>query len=64
MKKNKSLIVLYCAAALCFYIAVFVGFLNNSSQASVWLCLGSVWLCLGVAFRSRCKKEESKDYEE
>lgn len=61
MKKEKWISVLNYITAVCFYIAAIIGYTNNDSMATVWLCLGSVWLCLGSYWLTKGKKNGKED---
>lgn len=62
MKKIVS--ILNYLTAVCFYIAAILGYANDNSMATVWLCLGSVWLCLGSYWLMKSKKSNKADQDE
>ena len=57
MKKVKWISVLNYITAACFYIAAILGYANDNSMATVWLCLGFVWLCLGLLAKQGQEKQ-------
>lgn len=64
MKKEKWVSILNYITAVCFYIAAIIGYANDNSIATVWLCLGSVWLCLGSATLGKSNKDKKEDQNE
>jgi hypothetical protein len=64
--KQKSAIYLNFVSAALWYIAAAIGYFNNNSMATVWLCLGSMWLCFGAVAlkKSKTTNEENKDENE
>ena len=64
MKNKKIVSILNYLTAVCFYIAAMLGYVNDSSMATVWLCLGSVWLCLGSYWLMKSKKDGKEDQDE
>lgn len=53
---------LYLCSAM-FYIAAIVGYINDTSNATVFLCLGSVFLCLGSSRLTSVGKRLREDEE-
>lgn len=64
MKKEKWVSVLNYITVVCFYIAAIIGYANDNSMATVWLCLGSVWLCLGSATLVKSNKDKRENQNE
>lgn len=64
MKKEKWVSIFNYITAVCFYIAAIIGYANDNSMATVWLCLGSVWLCLGSATFVKSNKDKKEDQNE
>lgn len=63
MKKTfkKPWIIFYLVSAA-FYVASVINFIDrDSSQAVMWMCLGSTFLCLGSVELSKQKKSDGKD---
>lgn len=63
MKKEKTIVVLNYLTAVCFYIAAIIGYVNDNSMATVWLCLGSAWLCIGSLTLNKFKNKDKNDNE-
>lgn len=62
MNKYKLSSLLYYISALCWYIAAFISFTNESrSRGVIWLCLGSAMLGLGSVFLNKYRKEKNND---
>ena len=53
--KQKSAIYLNFVSVALWYIAAAIGYFNDNSMATVWLCLGSMWLCLTVLKLKKAK---------
>lgn len=63
MKKTfkKPWIVFYLIS-VAFYVLSVMNFIDrDSSQAVIWMCLGSTFLCLGSVELTKEKKSDGKD---
>ena len=58
MKKHKVSAILFYIASVFFFISAIVGYSNDNSMATVWLCLGVSMLCLGSVHFSKKDKEK------
>ena len=59
MKDKKKVSIIYYFAAVCFYIAAIICFINGSTtQGIIMLCLGSSQLCLGSVWLNKNKRED------
>lgn len=64
MKVNKSTVNLFFLAAIFFYAAAAIGFINKNSEFNiVWIALGSAMLALGVISRKNMMDEQKKQNE-
>ncbi len=63
MKKDfkKPWIVFYLISAAFYAVSVFNFIDKDSSQAVIWMCLGSTFLCLGSVELSKKKKSDGRD---
>lgn len=63
MKKSfkKTWIVFFLVSAAFYAVSVFNFIDRDSSQAVLWMCLGSTFLCLGSVELSKEKKSDGKD---
>ena len=63
MNKYKICTILYFVAAICFYLAAILNFLNGSgSMGGVTnFTLGSTFLCLGILWYKQWKKASDKE---
>lgn len=59
MNKNKLSAILYYVAALAFYIAAIMEFIDKDHMGALDLCLGSAMLCLGSVHMNKYKKDTS-----
>lgn len=64
MKKKKLTSTLYFVASVCFFIAAGIGYSNDNSMATVWICLGATMFCLGSAALKKTKDKQAKENEE
>jgi len=64
MNKKKPVFILYFLAAAGFYIAAVIGFVNDGSVPTIWLCLGSAMLCFGAGAMNTARKETAQQQEE
>jgi len=60
---EKTCSLLFYFAAVCFFIAAAIGFINDEGIPVFQLCLGAVFLCIGslTVVRSKKKADASEE---